>query len=308
MGLTQLEASKSIREPDRLFVVRELADDPLMGIMPFQDIEGGGVDYAVEGEYPAVFFRGLNEAVDPSYGVINPQYERLRMMQGVVNVDQFILDTQGEEPKARQVAMQARALRFKFIDNFIKGDSDAGDPRVFDGLRKRINVGSSQAINAGTAALSLGLLDELIDQVDASGGQKVIIMNKKMRRRLTAASRATGVGGFITYTQDQMGRRLEMYGDIPIIATDTNAENQQIIGFDEASSTTSIYCVAFGDQLTTGIQGRCRGTFGPSVEQLGSVQDAAVDRTRLDWYCSVAIYNGRSAARIYGVTDAAVTS
>jgi hypothetical protein len=307
MGLTLLEAAKTFREPDRLFVVRELADDPLMSIIPFQDIEGSGVSYHVESDYPSVAFRGINETIDPSYGVLNPQYERLRFLLGVVNVDQAILDLEGDRAKADQIAMHARAMRFKFVDNFING-AEANDPRSFDGLKTRINVGSSQAINANTAALSLGLLDELTDQVDASGGQKVLIMNKKMRRRLTAASRATGVGGFINYTQDQFGRRVEQYGDIPIITTDTNAENQPIIGFSEPSSTTSVYCVAFGDMLTTGIQGRVLGNFGPAVEQLGLVDDAPVDRTRLHWYAGMAIYNGRSAARAYGITDAAITA
>jgi len=38
------------------------------------------------------------------------------------------------------------------------------------------------------------------------------------------------------------------------------------------------------------------------------VSDAPVDRTRIEWYCGMAVYNGRSAARLYGVTDAAVVA
>ena len=306
MGLTQLEASKSIREPDRLFVVQELADDQLMAVIPFDDIEGMGIEYQVESDYPSVAFRGINETVDASYGIINPQYERLSFLLSVADVDKIILDLQGDQEKVKQVSMHARAMRFKFVDNFINGDRSI-DTRAFDGLRVRINVGSSQAINAG-GALSLTLLEEMIDQVDASGGEKYLIMNKKMRRRLNAASRAQGVSGFMNHTMDRFGRKVEAFQDIPIICTDTNAENQPIIGFNEASSTTSIYCVAFGDQLTTGIQGRAFGNFGPHVEQLGLQGDAVVDRTRLHWYAGMAIYNGRSVARAYGITDAAITA
>jgi hypothetical protein len=38
------------------------------------------------------------------------------------------------------------------------------------------------------------------------------------------------------------------------------------------------------------------------------VPDAPVDRTRIDWSIGMAIMNGRSAARAYGITDAAVTA
>jgi hypothetical protein len=202
--------------------------------------------------------------------------------------------------------MKVRSMRMTFEDQFINGDETA-NPRAFDGLRRRINTGSSQAISMG-GALSLSALDELIDACDAMGGTKVLIMNKKMRRRLNTASRNSSIGGFINYSQNEFGRRVTQYGDVPIIVTDVNAQNQPVQPFTEASSSTSIYCVAFGDLLTTALQGRARGQFGPSVRALGEGPDAPVDRTRIEWYCAMAVYNGRSAARLTGVTDAAVVA
>jgi hypothetical protein len=306
MGLTLLEAAKSERDPARLAVISELSEGPLLGIIPFQNVEGEGVFYDQEGELPAVGFRGINETLDASYGVLNPQAEKLKIMGAEVDVDTAIIDMRGPDAIADQIRMKVRSLRMTFEDQFINGDESA-NPRAFDGLKRRIVAGSSQAINMN-GALSLSALDELIDAVDAMGGDKVLIMNQKMRRRLTAASRDTTKSGFINYTQDQMGRQVEMYGDIPIITTKVNAQNQLIQPFTEASSSTSVYCVAFGDLLTTALQGRARGQFGPSVRALGEVSDAPVDRTRIEWYCGVAIYNGRSAARLYGVTDAAVVA
>jgi hypothetical protein len=202
--------------------------------------------------------------------------------------------------------MKVRSMRLTFEDQFINGDESV-NPRAFDGLKRRINVGSSQAISAG-GALSLGLLDELIDAVDANGGQKFLIMNQKMRRRISAAQRATGIGGFINFEPDQFGRRVQYYGEVPILTTKVNAANNLIQPFTESGSSTSIYCVAFGDLLTTALQGRARGQFGVSVRQLGEVPDAPVDRTRIEWYIAAAVFNGRSAARAYGITDAAVTA
>ncbi|MFZ9061333.1 MAG: major capsid protein [Steroidobacteraceae bacterium] len=306
MGLTLLEAAKSERDPARLAVIRELAEGELMRVIPFQDVEGEGVFYDVEQELPSVGFRGINETLDASYGVLNPQSERLKVLGAEVDVDTSIIDMRGPDAVGDQVRMKVTSMRMTFEDQFINGDESL-NPRSFDGLKRRINAGSSQAINMN-GALSLSALDELIDACDAMGGQKVLIMNKKMRRRLNTASRATTIGGFINYELDSFGRRVTQYGDVPIIVTDTNAQNQPVQPFTETSSSTSIYCVAMGDLLTTAIQGRCRGQFGISVRAMGEVPDAPVDRTRIEWYCGLAIYNGRSAARLYGVTDAAVVA
>jgi hypothetical protein len=307
MGLTLLEAAKSERDQARLAVIRELAEGELMSRIPFQDVEGEGVFYDVEQELPSVGFRGINETLDASYGVLNPQSERLKVLGAEVDVDTSIIDMRGPDTVGDQVRMKVSSMRMTFEDRFINGD-ESTNPREFDGLKRRINVGSSQAIEMSGGALSLSALDELIDAVDAIGGQKVLIMNKKMRRRLNTASRATTIGGFINYELDSFGRRVTQYGDVPIIVTDTNAANQQIQPFTEDTNKTSIYCVAMGDLLTTAIQGRCRGQFGISVRPMGEVDDAPVDRTRIEWYCGMAVYNGRSAARLYGVTDAAVVA
>ena len=303
MGLTILEAAKTETDPQRVAVIRELAESELISIMPFRNVQGG-LDYAVEAELPAVGFRGYNETYDESYGVINPQYERLKFFGGDIDVDIQRIKNYGPQAKAEQIQMKVRSLRLTFEEYVINGD-EAADPRAFDGLRTRINVGSSQAVNVN-GALSLTALDELIDAVD--GDNKILLMNKKMRRRLTAAGRNTAIGGFMSYEQDAFGRRVTMYNDARIVVTDTNAQNVQIQGFTEDTNRTSIYCVAFGDLQTTGIQGPAAQGYGIDIREFGEIAEAPVDRTRIDWSIGMAIMNGRSAARAYGITDAAVTA
>jgi hypothetical protein len=303
MGLTILEAAKTETNPQRVAVIRELAESELIGIMPFRNVQGG-LDYAVEAELPAVGFRGYNETYDESYGVINPQYERLKFFGGDIDVDIQRIKNYGPQAKAEQIQMKVRSMRLTFEDYVINGDESV-DPRAFDGLKTRVQVGSSQAVNVN-GALSLVALDELIDAVD--GDQKILLMNKKMRRRLSAASRSTSIGGFMSYEQDAFGRRVTLYNDARIVVTDTNAQNVQIQGFTETSSSTSIYCVTFGDLQTTGIQGPAAQGYGIDIKEFGEVSDAPVDRTRIDWSIGMAIMNGRSAARAYGITDAAVTA
>ena len=300
MGLTLLEASKLENDPARLAVIAELAEGELMASVPFMSISGPGVDYGVESELPAVGFRAFNESYPESYGVINPQYERLKIFGGDIDVDLAKIRMSGEQAKLDQIQMKVRSMRLTFEDLFING-SENTDPRQFDGLKTRINAGSSQAIDQN-GALSLAKLDELIDTVESGSTEKVLLMNKKLRRLLTVAGRTTTVGGFITYDQDEFGRRVTRYGDTRIIVTDTNAQNVAIQPFTEAGSSTSVYCVAFGDMMTTALQ----HSNGIIIDQLGQVDDAPVDRTRIEWYVGEAVFSGRSCGRLYGVTDATV--
>ena len=57
--------------------------------------------------------------------------------------------------------MKVRSLRMTFEDQFINGD-ESTNPRAFDGLRRRINTGSSQAISMG-GALSLSQTNSTTD-------------------------------------------------------------------------------------------------------------------------------------------------
>jgi hypothetical protein len=113
MGLTILEAAKQETNPQRVAVIRELAESELIGIMPFRNVQGG-LDYAVEAELPAVGFRGYNETYDESYGVINPQYERLKFFGGDIDVDIQRIKNYGPQAKAEQIQMKVRSMRLTF--------------------------------------------------------------------------------------------------------------------------------------------------------------------------------------------------
>jgi hypothetical protein len=311
MGLTMLEAAKSEQNMLRRGLYQELSAGELSGIIPFVNTAGSGVFYNKTSQLPAVGFRGVNEVADSNYGIINPQSEGFSILSDEIDIDTFTLDTQGEESRTNQIQMKLEAMRLKLEDTFINGDSDE-NPRSFDGLKRRINIGSSQAIDVGgSGALSLAALDELIDATDAPGGRKVLVMNQRMNRLLSQASRASGIGGFINYEPNEFGRRARFYNEVEIVTTKVNGQNQLIQPFTETdgrANSTSIYCVALGDNLVTMHQGLVRGEFGPSIRPLGEVDDAPVDRTRFEWYVLMAIYHGRAASRLYGVTNATVVA
>lgn len=307
MGLTLLEAAKGVQDPLTSAVIAELTEGELMRTIPFQNVPGSGVFYSREGELPAVGFRGFNEGNPDGYGVLNPQSEGLRIFGGDLDVDLAQIDMYGEQTRGIQTQMKVRAMRMTFEDKFINGDSET-NPREMDGLKTRLGEGSSQYIDNGGGPLSLAALDQLIDEVDSGGQPKYLIMPKAMRRRLSQAARTQELSGCLLTDRNEMGKIVTRYGDVEILITDKNSLNQDIQGFNESGNTTSVYCVAFGDMLTTGIQGQHSGQYGISVRDLGEAPDKPAMRTRMDWYIGMAIYNGRSVARLAGVTNAAVVA
>lgn len=311
MALTLLEAAKSMTPQEAVYVEEYAAQSDVLRVIPFLNVQGGALPYNQEHTLPGIGFRGVNEGYDESTGVINPQVEVCKIAGGDLDVDRYIIDTQGESVRSSHELMKVKSLAHAWTRTFIKGDSRT-NPRVFDGLQVRL-TGSQLIDNAAGAGgpLSLVKLDELIDQVD---GATHLIMGKAARRWLTASTRNTGVSGYLSYSKDEFGKPVTQYNDLPILICDQDETDTDILGFTEASpdgsvtTNTSIYCVSFGDMKLTGIQGQADGTFGISVRDLGELETKPVMRTRIDWYCGIAAMHGRSAARLRGITNAAVVA
>jgi hypothetical protein len=279
----------------------------VVSVIPFLDINGAAYSYNQEEALPGVAFRGVNESFTPNTGVVNPQTETLKIFGGQIDVDKFIVATQGEDQRDMQERMKMKAMALDWGKTFIKGDS-ASNPREFDGLQVRLT--GSQLIDAGSTsggdALSLLKLDELIDAVD---DPTHLFMNRTMKRLLSASTRNTAVSGYITHTVDEFGRRVMMYNDLPIVVVDEDASRNQILPFTEANpgggaaASTSIYCASIGDGQLMGIQ---NGTMDAS--DLGLLDAGNVYRTDVEWYNGIVLLGDKSAARLQGIKNAAVTA
>lgn len=301
MALTLLEAAKlNSGDVYKAGVLKKYAEtSEILRLLPFESINGNSLRYNVEETLPGVGFRGVNGSYTESTGIINPKVESLTIAGGDLDVDKFIVDTMGADQRSVHEAMKIKALALAWTKTFIKGDSEA-DPTTFDGLQKRISGDALILNHASGAGLSLAKLDEAIDAVD---GANAILMSKAMRRRLTVAARTTAVGGNIGYTIDEFGRQVTTYNDLPIVIVDKDNENVDILGFTEPGSTTSIYVVAFGEGMVSGLQNG-----GMDVRDLGELEAKPALRTRIEWYSGFGVFAPRSAARLKNITDVAVTA
>ena len=241
-------------------------------------------------------FRNYNANYAENYAEVSQQSESLRLFGGDIKIDRAILDLEGPESRAYQVQAKTRAMRLSWESLFINGDSNQS-PAEFDGLAARLPASAyatnSQVIRNGSSAatLSLPALDEAIDAVDAQGGAKYLVMSKSARRHLTKTARASAQ---IDIARNEFGYQQMVYAGLPVIELDRDHQNAAIL--DATPADQSIYVVTFGNDLLTGIQNG-----GVQVRDLGESSASPQVVIRVEWYCGLAMVNGRSAARLTNV-------
>lgn len=312
MALTLIEAAKLALGRDEALkaTVMELfaKNSDILQYLPFENIQGNALKFNREKMLPGVAFRGVNEAYTESTGEVEAVTESLAIAGGDLDVDVFLVKTAGANQRSSQEQMKIKALALSLTKAVIKGDVTS-DPKSFDGLQVRCT--SDQLIHASAttvyAVLTLAKLDELIDAVEEPTN---LIMNKQMRRLLSGAARVSTVGGYITYDLDAFGRRVSRYNDVPILIVDKDEDNTDIMAFDELgpnastkATSTSIYCVSFAENGVLGLQ-----SAEMDVRDLGEQQSKPVFRTRVEWYVTLGMLRPRSAARLKGIRDGAVTA
>ena len=310
MALTLIESAKWALGRDETLkaTIMELyakASD-LIQYTPFENIPGRSQTFNREQTLPTAGFRAVNEAYTEGSGTVDQVTENLAIAGGDLDVDAFLIKTGGSDMRGPQEAMKIKALSLALTKTMIKGDVGTNS-KEFDGLQSRL-IGN-QLVNAGTTAagdaLTLTKLDELIDTVDEPTH---LLMNKTMRRRMSAAARLTTVGGYITYDLDAFGRRVTRYNDLPILVADKDNNYDDIMPFTEASSNgtlacTSIYCLSFAENGVVGLQNGAM-----DVRDMGEIDDKPVYRTRIEWYVSMAILRARAAARLRYITNAVIAA
>ena len=309
MAFTLLEAAKYGNDVIRQGVVKVISEtSPMYQKLTFKSIKGNAYRYNIEQALPSVAFRGVGDTYTASTGVINPVTENLVILGGEVQIDRFIVNTMGnlQDIKAAQYAMKAKAMGFKFTETFFEGDEDT-DQNSFDGLRKRL-VGDQKVLNAsGGGALTLAKLDTMIDSV--IGTPDYLFMNRTLRRKITTLALSTYSGvSLIDYGSDSsFGHQVTMYRGIPIVIVENELDGSTILDFDEdpgdaTSDCASIYAVRFGEDYIHGITGE-GGNFA-DVKDFGELEASPQHMGRIEAYVGLCVVHPRSAARLYGITNA----
>ena len=189
-------------------------------------------------------------------------------------------------------ASALEALALDWTKNFFKGDV-TDNPKGFDGLERRLT--GPQVLTA-SASLTLNDVDKLIDAIQ--GSPDVLFMNKTTRRLINHLRRQAGQATEVV--SDVFGRQIEAYAGIPIGVIEEDASGDDILGFDETGSTTSIYAMRFGVMEWVG---------GLQAREMEIIDQGLVDvwyQTLIQWISSFAIFHPKAAARLKGVANAGV--
>lgn len=311
MAVTLLEASKIAAGRGDVFkaTIIELyaRNSDVLNTIQFENIQGNALLFNREQTLANVGFRKLNSGYTEGTGTFDKVSEPLVIAGGDLDVDKFFIDTTGADQRAVQEASKVKALALAWTKTFVKGDISS-TPEEFDGIQVRAS--SSYTVNAGSTSggdvLSLAKLDEVIDLCDQPTH---LLMNKSMRRLLSAAARSSSVGGYITYDLDAFGRRVTRYNDLPILIADKDNTNADILPFTEANpgggtaASTSIYVLSFQEDGVLGLQ---NGDM--DVRDLGELESKPVMRTRVEWYTTIALLRKNALARLRGIKTGAVTA
>lgn len=306
MALTILEAARIAAnngEDKKAGVLMTFAEtSPLLAAMPIVSIAGNSYAYVRESVLPGIAFRAVNAGYTESAGATAQLSEPLKLIGGDLDVDKFLVQTNGAQIRSVHERMKATALAQQIGIKLIKGDA-TNSTLEFNGLEARYGgtgqtvTTGGQVLSQGGAALSMKKLDEMIDLVDTGIGQKVLIMTKAMARNILTFLRSSSTA--VTMSVNEFGQRVTSYYGMPILIADQNGDQAAIAAGDDGSGEESIYCAALGASGLHMIQ-----SGGIEVRDLGEVHTAPVFRTRVEWYCGLVDEHPRCVARLADVTSA----
>lgn len=308
------EAGTSMQE---LAVIETMLDNgPLFTRLPFKDITGASEVFSLEDELPAVKGRLLDEKPQNSRGSSIPQSVITSIYTAEIETDVQRIAREGKGAHDAEVLRNARSIRMQLETDFVRGNYNESGGRSFNGLASLIRPVStnSQAIaNHATAApLKLAALDDMMNQVDASPAQKILIMPRALRPALQALKRDQSLTGNLNVQDNAFGVPSMFYDEAEIVLTDVDPFNDPIQGFNEGNSTCSIYCVVLGEDLVYMAQGlsMANGELRPGlvVYDAGESYDTTHMKTRINIDTALVVKNPRKAARLYNVTKANFTA
>ena len=304
MALTLAEASKLSNDLLMQGVVETIVkDSPVLQNLPFVEIVGNGLTYNQEKTLPSIDFYDVGDTWAESTPTFEQITANLKIMGGDADVDNFLKTTRSntQDLEAAIVELKAKALQQKLEETFIYGDSQAS-AKQFDGLMKLIDTATSSdqviAMGATGATLTLDKLDELIDAVKG-GKPDMLLMSRRSRRKINSLVRASG--SLLDADRDKWGNFVQFWDGIPIGVNDWILDTHVVTDSLETATTggdcSTIYAVQFGE-------GALCGLTSPGflqVEPIGSLENKDASRTRVKWYCALALFSAVKAAALIGV-------
>lgn len=306
-----------------------LTESPWLQAMPFVPIASNSIKYKMEKEAAGADFYEVGETWIEGTPTWEDRYADLTILGGDADVDNFA--KAGMQIEASDIiALKAKAIADRFNACAVMGRTTAvttySSSKIFKGIARLIaeaesdtttdldGVNNAQvyANHATSAVLTIDALDSLIALVKPKPTH--LIMNTSMRNKLNSLARAAGSN--LTVANGQLGSIVEMYGTYPILIDDQIGRNindgsSSVLTIASYTPTTAraatlsnsmIFAVKFGEDGLCGITSASDGML--QTVDIGQLESKDAKRTRIKFYCGMALFNKRAAAVMINVEDA----
>lgn len=308
MPLLKTEADKLSNNQMVAGVIDEIIEkDDLFAVLPFVRVNSKAYVYHREDEGAqnnVTAGDGLPTFLNPNDTIVEgavPFVEvvaKLRILAGDVDVDKFLQETESDtnDQLAIQIAKKAKAVGRMYHKTLATGDA-VGNVKEFDGIDKLVAAGQTLLAGTNGAALTLSMLDQLLDSVP--NGADALVMRRGTMRAFRNLLRVAGGTSASEFMMEAFGRPMLTHNGVPILVNDF------LPGVETAgtnSNTCSVYAVRLNE--ADGLHGLYGGAdAGIRIENVGTVQNKDADRIRVKWYCGLALKSTKSIGRLTGVTN-----
>lgn len=299
MPLLRAEAEKLSQNQVVQGIIEEIITvNEMFGLLPFAKVDGKAYLYKRENTLPTVAYLDVNEEVPESAGTFTEVVTKLRILIGDVDVDKFLNETQSdtEDQLGTQIALKSKAMARTFQNSVVNGNATA-NPKEFDGLRALVAAGQTLSTATNGGALNLTQLDELVDAVP--NGPDFIMMRSGTRRAYVSQLRAAGGNTGAMIQHPNFDVPILAHNGVPIVVND-------FLPADETLGTGTNLCSVYAVRANEldGLHGLYGGdAAGIRLESIGTVQNKDAIRTRVKWYCGLALKSTKSVSRLAGVTN-----
>ncbi len=281
----------------------------MFDVLPYDSIEGNSLAYNRENALGDVITAGVGTkfstaGAGKAAATFTKVNSNLTTIMGDAEVNGLIQATRsgdGNDQTAVQIASKAKSAGRKFQDMLINGTGTGND---FAGLIQLCPNGQKVATGNDGAALSFGILDELMDLVvDKDGQVDYITMHARTLRNYKALLRALGGASINEVVELPSGAEVPAYSGTPIFRNDYIPTNQTK-GTGGATKTTIFAGTLDDGSRTHGIAGlTATQAAGIQVVDVGEAEDSDEHIWRVKWYCGLALFSEKGIAAADGITN-----
>jgi hypothetical protein len=275
-----------------------IEESPMLRVMPFLEVEGNSFKYNQELTLGGAAFYAVNGVWSEGAATFTQKTASLAILGGDADVDNFVQRARSNinDQRAIQTVLKAKDVARKWEQSVIYGDSSV-DPNAFDGLATVITTSGSSAQvitpSAGGGAMTLALVDQLIDLVKG-GKPDALLTTRKQRRKLKAL--LTASAHYVESGESSFGRQVMFYDGIPVLVSDFLTDTEAA---DNGTGATFSSMWALHFSPVDGLTGLTNG--GIEAIDIGPLETKDAQRVRIRWYVGQALLRDSAAGRLRGL-------